>query len=459
MSRWTVITGTLVVLIVAAVAPAAATGTAARPTYMAPFDPQGEFEVEALVGGLWQQVGDLRYDRFIRERALVLPDGALAEPRVRIRIVQHGGGAAQIDRVLLGRTPPSGVLGASEADAVALAAAHDDDVLDASGKTIELVFPPRTRGTTLVLAARIEPVVNEGDPFAFPRADQSRPLTPDSAFYTYRPTTAGSKPPWPSGLDPSKALFAEFCRPTTGHPDGTTYGWVTNDRDTLYAEVEFTPDNTCDGDKDFSTLTVERDGTLKEFKVSEDQTRWGFPSFLSTPRASYHHKLYTFAIPFAELGVTDAREAGELKLAFHAYGTAASFSLIPSTHDFGPVAVGSSSSALTVLAVNNTSGSITLGTPFYQHGGPNSDQFIVSSITCHDGTVLTAGATCQFSVVFSPTFLGSATDAISVRSNVGTFVLHVQGTGANPIPTFSRTGLTVLVLAFCALGYFVLRRR
>ena len=456
---------TVVALVLIAIAvPVFATSTALRPTFMTPFDPQGGFEVQALVNGFWQHVGELKYDRYVRERGLTLPAAALAAPHVRIRLVQHGGGAAQIDRVVLGETPPTRVAGAVESDAAALAARRDNDVLDAFGKTIELAFPGRTAEKVLRLAARVEPKVNEGLPLAFPPANQYKPLTPDSAFYRYRPVAAGSAPSWPAGLDPSKALFAEFCRPTTGHPDGVTYGWVTNDRDTLYAEVEFTPDNTRDGNKDFSSATVERNGQMREFRVSEDQTRWGHPSFLATDRARYHHKLYTFAIPFSELGIRSAKEAGELKLAFNAYGTTATFFLIPAFHDFGIIEPGKTSSALIVTAANNFPTLVTLDTPYFTRGGPNSNQFTLTDVTCHDGLSLPANTNCTFEVVFAPTVAGSAADTITVHAHTAaggpvTGSVSILGDGVIPIPTFSPLGIALLALALSALGYFILRRR
>lgn len=441
-----------------------AAGTPLRPTFVTPFDPQGSFEVQALVDGFWHHVGELKFDRYVRERELTLPAAALAAPRVRVRLVQHGGGAAQIDRVVLGEIPATQVVGAAESDAVALAARRDNDVLDAFGRTIEFTFPGRTSETALRLAARVEPKVNEGDPFAFPPANQSSPMTQASAFYRYDPVATGSRPSWPGALDPSKALFAEFCRPTTGHPDGMTYGWVTNDRETLYAEVEFTSDNTRDGNKDFSSVTVERNGRLRQFRVSEDQTRWGRPSFIATDRAPYHHKLYTFAIPFSELGIRDAKEAGELKLAFNAYGTAATFFLNPSFHDFGGVEPGNTSSPFIVTVINNLLVQVTLDSPYFTDLGPNSNQFQMTNLTCQDGTVLATGHNCTFQVVFAPTVVASAADEIRVCGAAlgdGRYCasLQIQGTGVMPVPAFSPLGIAVLALALSVLGYFILRRR
>ncbi|HQU33659.1 MAG TPA: choice-of-anchor D domain-containing protein [Thermoanaerobaculaceae bacterium] len=463
MDRRCVATLVAVLLAITVAIPVAARDTALRPTFMTPFDPQGGFEVQALVSGFWQHVGELPCDRYVRERGLTLPAAALAAPEVRVRLVQHGGGAAQIDRVLLGEVPATRIRGAGETDAVTLAARRDNDVLDAFGKTIELTFPGRTREAVLRLAARVEPKVNEGSPFAFPPANQFDPAAP-TAFYHYRPGATGHAPSWPNGLDPANALFAERCRPTTGHPDGVTYGWVANDRDTLFAEVEFTSDNTRDGDKDWSSVTVLRNGELKEFRVSEDQTRWGRPSFLRTDRAGYRHKLYAFAIPFAQLGVRSAKDAGDLKLAFAAYGTAAMTWLSPIYHDFGDIQVGSTSSPLTVTIMNIFSSDIMLDTPYFTRSGPYSSQFPLTAGTCADGLIVHPSGSCTFQVAFAPTAAGEIGDQIVVAilnsSEVRlTQALNLNGTGILPIPTVTPVGIALLALALSGLGYFILRRR
>jgi hypothetical protein len=456
--------GLLVVLLAVAAVPVAATGTAPRPTFMTPFDPQGGFEVQVLVGGFWQRVGELPCDRYVREHGIQLPAAALAAPRVRVRLVQHGGGAAQIDQVALGAAAATRVAGATEPDAVVLAARRDNDVLDAFGRTIELTFPGRTRDGALRLAARVEPKVNEGSPFAFPPANQLDPMAP-TAFYDYRPAPDGRAPSWPGGLDASGALFAQRCTPTTGHPDGTTYGWVANYRDTLYAEVEFTSDNTRDGNKDWSSVTVERGGEVKEFRVSEDQTRWGRPSFVRTERAGYRHKVYAFAIPFSELGARNAREAGELKLAFAAYGTAAISWLSPQSHDFGQIAVGGTSPALTVTILNPFQfGDLTVDTPAYTRNGPDSAEFPVTASALFAGTVLHPGDSVTFEAEFAPTAAGAASEGIVVHAldPAGaplTALLALQGEGIVPIPTFTPVGIALLVLVISGLGYFILRRR
>jgi hypothetical protein len=87
--------------------------------------------------------------------------------------------------------------------------------------------------------------------------------------------------------------------------------------------IDFTPDNTMDGDKDYATVYVKTEEGLKEFKVSVPETRWGKAEFSYTDKVPYQHKVYEFTIPIEELGIDEIKKETELQLAFSAYGTAA----------------------------------------------------------------------------------------------------------------------------------------
>ncbi|MFH1177659.1 MAG: hypothetical protein V1750_09655 [Acidobacteriota bacterium] len=460
---WLAVTA-LVAIALTGAAPVCPTSTGSRPDFVAPFVPQGGFEVRALVGGVWQRVGEISCDRFFRERALQLPSGALGEGPVRVRLVQHGGGAAHIDAISLGETPPSRVDGARDPAAIALVARRDNDVVDAFGTMLELSFPASQQGGALRLCARVEGKIIEGSPFAFPPLNTFQPIGPDSAFYPYRPTDAAAAPFLSEALDPQQALFAELCMPTSGHPTGITYGWVANDRHMLYAAVEFTPDNTCDGSKDWSSVFIRRGDQVREFRVSENETRWGHPSFLATARASYHHKLYTFAIPFSELGIESAREAGELKIAFAAYGTAFVTFLTPTSIDFGAIAAGHMSLPHTVLVTNTFPGTnITLGTPWSTRTGPDSGVFLLSPGSCSDGLLIPPLGTCQFQVTYAPASVGPDSDGIVVHGTPQNglpfqYTLAVEGQAVEPVPALAHLGLALLAAALAIVGMLLIRR-
>jgi hypothetical protein len=120
----------------------------------------------------------------------------------------------------------------------------------------------------------------------------------------------------------SVPLFKEFCVTGSGHPSGFTYGWVSNDNENLYVKIEFTPDNTMDGDRDYAKVYVKVDGNIKEFKVSEADERWGKAEFRYSDKTAYQHKVYDFQIPLIDIGLAALEEEQRLDLAFAAYGTA-----------------------------------------------------------------------------------------------------------------------------------------
>ena len=452
------------VLIVAAGASAAATTSPTNPAFPSPGLPQGGFEVQALVDGFWSPVADLSFGRHFREALVELPAAALASPRVRVRLVQHGGGAAHIDEVSLGATAPTRLEGAAEPEALALGLRRDHDVLDAFGRTIEVSFAASRLENPLRLTARVEGPVVEGSPFAFPPQNQFQELTAGSSFYRFTPAPEGRAPAWPEALDPKDAFFSERCVPTTGHPAGLTLGWIANDQENLYAAVEFTPDNTRDGDADWAGIQVVAGGEIREFRVSEEQTRWGLSRFGPTARAGYRHKLYTFAIPFAELGIRNPSEAGELKLAFSAYGTAAIAWLSPLFHDFGTVFVGSAAPAATFTIFNGTQQGMVLGTPWYTRAGPNSAVFPIAPGTCSDGLAIPAGGGCSFEVGFAPASAGAALNDIVVSAAFGTAppvqeTIRVQGNGLlEGIPALGVLGGLALALVLGGAGTWLLRR-
>jgi hypothetical protein len=78
-----------------------------------------------------------------------------------------------------------------------------------------------------------------------------------------------------------------------------------------------------DGDKDYAKVYINTSNGVREFKVSEAETKWGKPDFTYTNKVAYQHKVYKFKIPFTEIAGGDVPE--KLSLAFAAYGTASTF--------------------------------------------------------------------------------------------------------------------------------------
>lgn len=274
--------------------------------------PNGEYLVSVWKEGLWRKAGSLSYDRFFRERTLDLAGLVTAGQPARIRISQQGGGAAHIDASLLGGIAPEGIKGTDDARILAKISKPDYDVIDAFHKVLELTYPAAGKDQTLSLTARVESLEISKTPFQFPADNLFKSMNNSSRFYSYRLGSEKTGAPF----------FKEYSQTGSGHPSGFTYGWVRNDEKNLYVKIDFTPDNTMDGGKDYAKVYVNTPKGLREFKVSVPEKKWGKVDFAYTDKVAYEHKVYDFTIPLKELGVTNAKNAKELQLAFAAYGTA-----------------------------------------------------------------------------------------------------------------------------------------
>ncbi len=279
-------------------------------------------------------MGELAYDKYLTEGQLELAYPALSGP-IWVRIGHTGDTAAHIDAALLNGIAPAQVYNAAEETELALKklAAGDYDVIDAQGKSLVFSFnqtevskSSKVSPVILSLVARIEPKRITETPFQFPPANLFQTMSSASAFYTY----AWDSQPGHLTIDGDLAgeqlgrpFFVEFSKTGTGHPSDYTYGWVRNDADALYVAIDFVPDNTMDGDKDYAKVYVNTPAGLRQFKASVPEQRWGQPGFVYTPRVVYQHKVYEFTILLSELGLTDLTPDDKIELAFAAYGTAA----------------------------------------------------------------------------------------------------------------------------------------
>lgn len=272
--------------------------------------PNGKYIVYVEKGGNWQEAGSISFDMYFREREIDIKNYISNEGNIRVRLLQQGGGAAQIDSVTLGDKSPIEVRGIE--NGLKKLSDKDFDVIDAFNKSIEMTFPFNRDHMILKLTARVEAARISKVPFQFPTANLYKEMSLKSRFYTYGIGTRKTDSPF----------FKEYSLSGSGHPSGYTYGWVSNDEKNLYVRIDFTPDDTMDGDKDYAKVYVKTAAGVKEFKVSVPETRWGNASFIYTDKVAYQHKVYDFAIPLNEIGIKDAKNADEIKLAFAAYGTA-----------------------------------------------------------------------------------------------------------------------------------------
>jgi len=318
----------LLVLLAAGLRPQALDGDVAhKPAWAAAPHSNGELQVAVWAEGVWQEVDRLPYDQYPTERSLSL-EGLSVDGSVQMRIAYTGETAAHVDSARLDGQPPADVKGAGEGAGLALEklADRDHDVVDVQGRTLILTFEADSAPAILSLVARIEPARIPEAPFQFPPENAYRAMDGSCVFYTY----VWDSQPGALVLDGELAseglgepFFEERTEPGTGHPDGMAYGWVRNDEGHLYVALDFTSDNTMDGDKDYATVYVSTPAGLRDFRVSEAGRKWGGPGFTYTNRVGYQHKVYEFAIPLAELGLGSLDHGTEVALAFALYGTAA----------------------------------------------------------------------------------------------------------------------------------------
>jgi hypothetical protein len=290
----------------------------------------GTFEISVWSGNEWAEIGSIPVDKYFREWQWDLT-GWETGPEIRVRLARIGGGASHIDKVALGGRSPRNIGKRLEAKL-----RHgDEDVIDFSELPPVLIFPtegaagavtpgaePAATPMVLELRGRIEPEVVTKTPFHYPLDNMYRQITEDSKFYTYELGSARGSLTIDGTLSAESLgvpFFSEYFIVGSGHPQGTTYGWVVDDGATLYVAIDFTADNTRDGIEDYTKVYVRTKAGVAEFSASTEHNRWGRPGFTYTDRVDWEHKVYEFAIPLDEIDGLSTT----LDLAFAAYGTAA----------------------------------------------------------------------------------------------------------------------------------------
>jgi hypothetical protein len=285
------ITGIFVLLLTLCVP---ASGFAALP----PFESNGGFQIEYLTPGGWKDAGFLSFDAFFREKHLNLPAG---ERPVTLRLTKSGEGPGHIDAALMNGRPPAQVKGVTDNQPHRKLAGKDFDVIHfpETGKSVEMTFPA---SGALMIAARVEGKRPHEAPFRFP-ADEA-----NASFIRFAPSVNET------------CLFSTETLPGTGHPSAPTSAWASMEDGLLKVRVDFCPDNTLDGGKDYAAVHVKTPEGVKEFRISQDRTQWGQPDFTYTPEVPWQHKVYSFRIPASELKGMDL--SSSMGLAVTAYGTA-----------------------------------------------------------------------------------------------------------------------------------------
>ena len=274
-------------------------------------------------GNGWRVVSTLRFGKAVTSKVVKLGQPTRLGSVFHLKVTHRGSTAAHLDAVTIGDAAAGAVEGASESAELARLklAAKDDDLIDIANRSVILTFDA-AKAQSVTIAARIEPPRISQVPFSFPVENLGRTMASGARFYRYRVGARPGRLTVDGAIKDEQLgepLFVATSRPGTGHPVGQVYAWVKDDRETLYVAFDFLSDNTLDGEKDYATLHVNAGGTVRAYRVSVSSQRYGKSGFGYTPRATYQHKTYEFAVPLAELG----KNPRDLGLAFWAYGTAA----------------------------------------------------------------------------------------------------------------------------------------
>ncbi len=297
-------------------------------------DANGYFNVYYFSEDSWVFLDALPANMYFTDHFLNLPSDVLKHEFISIKILKDGGGKAHLDSISIDGVNPltvSDLVGSHTGKVVST----DHDVIEVGERGLTFEFSKRQIESVhsdliLTFNGRIESEVIGQIPFVYPRSNGVKNIGTGSDFYEYR---------WDSMIGTNAldgdigkymhrpTLFKVKDRPVSGHPEGFTYGWLENDENYLYATLDFTPDNTLDGENDYSTMYVKTKSGVKPFKITALDQTWGLASFVRTSNAAYQHKLYEFRIPKDELGLN---EGEPLYLAFTAYGTA---SMAPGTYE------------------------------------------------------------------------------------------------------------------------------
>ena|GEM_PF-5264793 len=107
-------------------------------------------------------------------------------------------------------------------------------------------------------------------------------------------------------------IYSLFWEPRTGHPDGYTYIYASDDAENVYISLDITMDNTDEFGEDWVELVVGE----KTFRIDDYNDEYGTCGFGYTGMVAYKHQTCEFSIPKSEF-------EGDFDFALSYYGTGA----------------------------------------------------------------------------------------------------------------------------------------
>ena len=278
---------------------------------------KGTFYISQWTGSAWEEQCQQEFpvDYSTEEFGLDAVDGS-----VTLRIVQRNMPYADIDQIKLAAcgaelTPIYAQYTADGQDVLADILKIDRNVIVVHEQEVEISWkiPAGCDEATLYLTAN---EYGDGFPFEHP-------------WHSYLSYEMGSNPGsivvdgCINETDGAIPFSSPYWEPTSGHPDGYTYIYISDDDENVYFTLDVTSDNTCEVGKDWAEIAVlAPDGTEQVFRIDDFDDTWGQWTFGITSKVSYKHKSCEFAIPKAIVGDDDI----EFKLRY--YGTVSISSFI-----------------------------------------------------------------------------------------------------------------------------------
>ena len=167
----------------------------------------------------------------------------------------------------------------------------DNNVADAHEKDIEISWslPSDCTSATLSLTAD-----EYGDalPFEFSNSNNKYILGTNNKTLTIDGKIDEVKDMTPT--------YSPYWVPSTGHPEGNVYFYVTDDTNYLYLSADIAIDNTDDVGSDWMSLTING----KRFKIDDNDSTYGMCAFVLTDKVSWKHQTCEMRIPKNEINTT-----------------------------------------------------------------------------------------------------------------------------------------------------------
>lgn len=186
----------------------------------------------------------------------------------------------------------------------------------------------------------------------------------------------------------NEPIHTLFWKPDSGHPDGFTYVYASDDKDYLYISFDITSDNTNEIGEDWAELHIDD----HVFRITDDDQQWGAFGFGYTDKVSYKHQTVEFCIPKSYLA------SDIISFGFRYYGTLITEDGKISDVDLGPqyIFAGQQKAVQKVEVIDEGDDGGALSIDYftiYNNGNASDDQFAALSLwRDHGDGVFDAGS-------------------------------------------------------------------